>query len=358
MNKCSLLALLALFPACKDDKNTDTNTDTDTSPFVWIETHTHLRGIGYGGDLSVTDWEGAATEAADAMADLGVAIALIMPPPVSPDNVDEPIFYDYTALESLGGTAEVSFSFLGGGGLLNPLIHGTPTEEVTEIIEADFVAKANAILDAGAKGFGELTILHLSASSSHPFIQSPADHRLFYALFEVAAQRDVPVDIHLEVVSEDMPTPPSFLANSDNNPEELQANLPAFKKLLGDFPEVKVVWTHVGWDNTGDMTLTLLEELLLEYPNLYLSLKVMEELGRQSDANRPVDLEGNLRQPWIDLIQLNPDRFIIGGDQFYPGLSWGSNAQSLSTTIDAYKQLPEKLQRKVAQDNAISIYGL
>lgn len=53
------------------------------------------------------------------------------------------------------------------------------------------------IAKAGAIGFGEIAIEHLSSGrGAHPYESVPADHPLLFALVDVASRLSMPVDIH------------------------------------------------------------------------------------------------------------------------------------------------------------------
>ena len=51
-----------------------------------------------------------------------------------------------------------------------------------------------------------------------------------------------------------------------NNPDAL--------RLLAHNPKAKILWSHMGWDNTGHRTAALTARLLEKHPNLYMSFKI------------------------------------------------------------------------------------
>jgi len=89
-------------------------------------------------------------------------------------------------------------------------------------------------------------------------------------------------------VRADMPIP-ALLERSPNSPPTLKANIDRFRALLASNRKASIIWSHAGWDNTADRTVTLCEDLLSSNPNLYMSLKI----GSASlPLNRPVTPEG------------------------------------------------------------------
>lgn len=122
-----------------------------------------------------------------------------------------------------------------GGGELNPLILGTDPSAVTPQISREFAWNATAILEDGAKAFGEMAALHYSFSNRHRFEYAPPDHPLFLLLADIAAERDVPIDLHMEAVLEDEPTSEALLHRSQHKPD--MTLRPEWVQLLRDFPD-------------------------------------------------------------------------------------------------------------------------
>ena len=317
-----------------------------------IDTHAHLRGKYRSRGSFYSDYDRAAKTALAAMHALGIEKSLIMPPPFSPEH---PNRYDYRALAEVAKKNPERFAFLGGGGSLNPMIHESPDSgKLTPELRRKFEEIATEILRDGAVGFGEMTAEHLSFFTGHPYEAAPPDHPLFLLLADIAARHEVPIDLHMEAVPQDMPLPEKF--NSPPNPRILHENIAAFERLLSHDRNARIVWAHAGWDNTGYRTVTLMRRLLGGHPNLYMSLKI----NRLSlPQNRPLDENGEIRPEWVDLIRSFPDRFLIGGDQFYgiPRLTLRRPPRSVGPRV-FLNQLPADLARKVAHENAVRVYKL
>jgi hypothetical protein len=97
------------------------------------------------------------------------------------------------------------------------------------------------------------------------------------------------------------------------------------------------------------------------HDNLYPSLKMLTSPGPcQVLENRPLDPEtGELRSAWKALIEQYPNRFVLGGDEFF-GTSSASTAgsASLGGTWDIIDQLPHDIAEQLACDNPSRMWAL
>lgn len=319
----------------------------------WIDTHAHLDG-----KMGTTiDFEGSAEAAISAMDSMGIKKCLVMPPP-QPHGFRNLYECDLfvPALKKYRGR----IAFLGGGGSLNAMIHqAVNPNDVTADLKASFEKKAGEILALGASGFGEMTALHLSHFSNHPFESTEPDHPLFLLLADIAARKNVPIDFHMDAVAKDMPLPERF--TSPPNPATLKANLPAFERLLKHNPKARIVWVHGGSDFIGHWTAALSKELLQKNPNLLISIRINPPgLAETSlfTSNR------ELKAEWLELIKAFPDRFMLGSDTFYPSPRVQSPMRRAPTQMMLMPlrmlltKLPEELARKVGYENAARLYRL
>lgn len=327
------------------------------APLRWIDVHMHLvAGRDRGG---MADYAGAAAAALDEMNRFGIGMALLMPPP----QVDAQQVYDAAVFTPYLGRAG-RFAWLDGGGSLNAMLHRhADGRGITDAVRQDFLRKATALLDAGAKGFGEIAVLHLSAMPGHPYESVPADHPLLLALADLAAARDVPIELHMDAADGAMTTPPRFAAAP--NPSLLPDTVGGLPRLLGHNSQARVVWAHGGSDPLGGMSAANMGRLMDSHANLYVSLRIMGEDGPMQNK---VFSGGQLDPDWLALLQHHADRFMIGSDSFMVGPSIGSggpgvqfarfNAQKLAATNHFLSLLPPEVQRKVAVENAMRIYRL
>lgn len=317
-------------------------------------------GGGRAGRGVAEDYEAAAANLIAMMDRIGVAKAIVMPPPQRPNQRG-----GYTYQKLLGAVRRYPDRLVlaAGGGELNPLIVGTPAKEVTPDIRAEFKRKAQQIIDDGAKALGEMTALHFSFRNGHPFEQVDPDHPLFLLLADIAADNNVPIDLHIEAVPKDQALPERLVGFSSENPSMIKGNIPGFERLLAHNRKARIVWQHVGWDNTGHMTTALLRRLLEAHSNLYMALKRVSPQGEKFRAsdNNFVDDEGNLRAEWLKLFGDFSDRFVIGADEFVgvPGhADLKHHPIALEDTMAILKQLAPGLRQKIGRENAARIYRL
>jgi hypothetical protein len=327
-----------------------------TKVITYIDCHNHLVGrYGAPGGVEGEDYEGAAKVALSSMDQFGITQMIVMPPPFAPQS---PQSYDYTDLIPVVKKHAGRFAFLGGGGTLNVMIHQTASEkEISPALKEKFKAIALAILDKGALGFGEFAVEHFSLGPDHIYAWAPPDHPLFLLLADIAAEHDVPIDIHMEAVPEAMPLPAGL--QSPPNPKTLTPNIAAFERLLSHNRRARILWSHVGWCNTGQRTVALCADLLRKHPNLSMSFKISPRDSRPECM--PIEQGAGLKAEWLHLIREYPDRFIIGTDQFYvsPRSPRGQIGPTKAEPMHRFfSLLPPDLALKIGQENPRRIFGL
>ncbi len=304
---------------------------------------------------------GAVDAALKAMDSYGVRKAVVMSPPRSPQikqNFDYPDFIQYVRAHPN------RLAFMGGGGALNPLMHSVADPAaVTDAVRRKFADSARAILKAGAAGFGEMSSLHISLSPSHGYNFVPADHPLLLLLADIAAENDVPIDLHMDALAKSVPTPRRFAHNQ--NPPTLPATLPALERLLTHNPKAKIVWAHGGSDQLGELTAGLVGRMMDRYSNLYMSLRPVPPPAPV--ANKLYTLQG-IDPAWRRVLMRHSDRFVIGNDCFFlaPEAKSGGAPYEFSQGNERHLRamrafldlLPPDLARKIAYQNAARLYKL
>jgi predicted TIM-barrel fold metal-dependent hydrolase len=314
-----------------------------------IDAHNHLHW-GFHKDSM-----GAANAAIQKMDELGISKMIIMPPPGAPGHRG---VLDMSELMPVVRRFPERFACMGGGGSLNVMIHQTGSDRISPDLRKKFRAKALELLEEGAIGFGEFSVEHFSFSRTHPYESVSADHPLFLLLSDIAAQHGVPVDIHMEAITVDMPFPSSrFLDRSNQNPSKLTENMSAFERLISHNRKTKIIWSHVGWCNTGHRSVDLCRRILQRHPNLYMSFKLSPEgIARV----RPLDPTKNSIKPeWLQLIRDFQDRFIIGTDQFYaPPGARRIGPQKTEVMIRFINLLPLNIAHKICVENPRNIFNL
>ena len=255
--------------------------------------------------------------------------------------------YGRSEIEAILRGGHGRLAMVTGGESLNPTIQDTPPGSVSERIMREFRAEAETIASAGAIGFGEIALEHFSSGRGrHPYESTRPDHPLLLLLADIAAERRMIIDVHMEAVPSDMPMPQRLRGP---NPGELHANIAAFERLLEHNPEAKIVWAHAGWDHTGERRVPLMRSLLERHANLYMSVKI-DSSG--FPGTRPMG-EGGVRPGWIAMLRAFPDRFVIGSDQFF-----GEDMERLERARSFIDALPPDLAELVARENALRLYRL
>ncbi|MBI3097322.1 MAG: amidohydrolase family protein [Planctomycetes bacterium] len=311
------------------------------------------------GGVGASDYEAAAARLIEMMDRARVTKVIILPPP-SAKNLGAKGAGDYREFIDLIAKYPGRLSFVGGGSLLNGMIQETAAEAVTEKVRQEFRRRAEEILGKGAKGFGEMTALHLSEGEGHPFEEVAPDHPLFLLLADIAAEKDVPIDFHMDAVAEDMDLPSRLSVLGTGNPKRLKGNLAAFERLLAHNGKARIVWQHAGSDPVGGMTVDLLRRLLKSHPNLFVALRSPNPRAMPENPrllNTPVDETGKIRADWLSLFTEFPDRFMIGSDTFV-----SDGRDDRRSPFEGAWRFPEKLPadvaKRVAGGNAARVYGI
>jgi hypothetical protein len=319
---------------------------------AWIDCHAHLQPLYRtpGGGLSF-DWSGAEREALAKMDSAGISRTVIMPPPVVPGQEG---IYDAPELSKICSNSADRFTFMAGGGSLNPMIHKAWLQGTYgPRMEREFRNTAEGILALGAVGFGEMAAEHFSFTDNHPYESAPPDSRLFLLLADIAADRHVPIDLHMEAVPTAMDLP-AHLA-SPPNPKRLRPNIAGLEKLLKHNRKARIFWSHVGWGHTSMRSPSLCRRLLERHPNLFMSFKV----HRHSSPETRALARGRIKPEWLSLVQQFPERFVMGSDQFYV-TPWSDRQfpNSLVGALAVLASLPMDLAQQVGQKNPGILFKL
>jgi len=284
-----------------------------------------------------------------AMAALGRENAAMIVFQISPDTFDHPGRYDSEIILAEVKKHPGKLALTGGGGSLNAMImKSVATGDAGPEVQKKFKARAEELLREGVIGFGEMTAEHFDGFT--PYQSAPPDHPLFLLLADLAAEHNVPIDLHMEAVPQDMALPPDL--KSPPNAPRLHANIAAFERLLSHNPRAKVIWAHLGSDFTGFRTVDLDRRLLLAHPNLYMEIKTDPEA---KGLNYPIAADGKIKPEWLKLFTEFPDRFVIGSDQHYPEPKDAD--KRWQETILLFNQLPADVRKKIGTENIASIYG-
>jgi predicted TIM-barrel fold metal-dependent hydrolase len=305
------------------------------TPFV--EEHAHF---------DEKDPVGAVRSAVAALGRENAAMILFQ---ISPDVFDHPGRYDSEIILGEVKKHPGKLALTGGGGSLNAMImQSVASGDAGPDAQKKFKARAEELLREGVVGFGEMTAEHFDGFT--PYQTAPPDHPLYLLLADLAAQHDVPIDIHMEAVPKDMPLPEAL--KSPPNAPRLHANIAAFERLLAYNPSARIIWAHLGSDFTGFRTVELDRRLLAAHPNLYMEIKTDPDAH---GVNYPLGVDGTIKPDWLKLFTDFPDRFVIGSDQHYPEPKDAD--KRWQETILLFNQLPADVRKKIGTENVAHIYG-
>ena len=173
--------------------------------------------------------------------------------------------------------------------------------------DATLPGRVEAELNKGGwRGIGEL---HISARDRH----SP----VFRRIIEIAAQRQLPLQIHGD---------------------------PAVIDTVYDIsPSQPVIWAHAGTFPYPD----LVADYLQRYPALTVDLSVRD--GR-------IAPNGRISDDWYELVIRFPDRFMVGVDTFSPA-RWHHFDDAVATIRNWLAHLPDDVAKQLAYDNAAAFFG-
>lgn len=337
-------------------------------PFI-IDAHAHLNNAagpagpgGPGGRRprasgpSGPDFSAQVEAAIGRMDRHGIRRVVLMPPPMPPGARTA---YELDQLHFAVEKYPDRISLAGGGGSLNAMIQNTPADAVTDEIRQRFRAQAEQIVASGAVAFGEIAAHHLSMrrmGPQHAYENSPPDHPLLLLLADIAAEKGVPIDLHLDLVPEDMDLPGRPIFNP-STPAHLTANLAGFERLLDHNRKAMIIWAHAGTDPLGTRSPKIQRGLLTRHPNLYMSLRLS---GGGPPPFLALDQSLTLKPEWLALLRDFPDRFVLGSDFFHtPGdAQRGPGEEGFDNFSALLRQLPPELADAIAHGNAEKLYRL
>ncbi len=266
---------------------------------------------------------------------------------IPPFGVDDAMKYDAEIILPAARQYADNIGVLGGGGSLNPMImQAVSTGDSGPDVRKQFKERAEGLIREGVSGFGEMAAEHFAGTTAYEY--APPDHPLYLLLADIAAQYGVPIDMHMEAVPQAMPLPVGL--KSPPNAAQLHANNSAFERLLAHNPRAKIIWAHLGSDNTGFRTPESARQLLKAHSNLYMEIKC----DPRAVGKNPVFADGRVKPEWLKLFQEFPDKFIIGSDQHYPEEDGPTRWQTVVTILN---QLPASLRQRIGRENAEHVFS-
>lgn len=320
-----------------------------------IDTHAHLDFTRF------TDYGATLDGLIKTMDDYRIEKTILMPTPMG--GIVGQKTYDFPQLLPALQKYPGRIVLLAGPGAFGELYFQKAAAAITDDDRKIFRDKAEALAQMPIAGFGEIGIVHLSIpmmGPMHPYESVPADHPLLLLLSDIAAQNNLAIDIHFDLIPRDMDLPPNLVnpEAKQPNPSRLTQNRDGLERFLAHNRKTRIVWAHVGGEPLATRTPAIVRELLTRNANLYMSFRLQRPRPEiVADALTP---QGTLKPDWVRLISDFPDRFVLGTDTFYQDSpqARGGNAAGLENLQRMLSQLPPDVARKVARDNIAQIYRL
>jgi hypothetical protein len=205
-------------------------------------------------------------------------------------------------------------------------------------LQSDRALRYLATLEDGLKagcwaGIGELFVNTVGSHRTNA-MRMPADSPLMRRLWDYAAIYDTPLSVHM-----------------DADP----VSVAELRQLLTANQNATWIWAHSGWYAQPAQ----LRELLQAHPNLMLELSFRDEL-RSFFA---VSANGRLTEPWRQLLEGMPGRFLLGTDLLPPPapakyreliLFWRSVLEQL-TPSTAAKVAFENAEQLLAESRQVDV---
>ncbi len=229
------------------------------------------------------------------------------------------------------------FIALYGGEAITMLENAATSGHYTKADEKKFAALLEEAMSSGLySGIGEIGLRHFipKAESNAIDLTIAGDHPWMLIMSDIAAQYNVPIDVHMEATPETL--------------RGLEALLAHNKKTI-------IIWDHAGWANTDMPTPQLIGELMEKYPNLYASIKMRKDKTTPASVSI-FNSAKQITPEWLSLFKAFPDRLMIGSD-----IKAGIREDEFSFVKDHVKllsQLPSDILKKIERENAIRIFKI
>lgn len=208
-------------------------------------------------------------------------------------------------------------------------------------VTAQDTAQLKSALAAGAGCIGEVKVRHFASGPNPHDIDFEADNPYLTAVYGLARDHGVPVNVHFDYS---------------------EGQMDSFERALEQSRDPTKGNTHIIWAHMGDAPAAAIDGLLDRHANLYVDISSRNPLCTFTDRlasleeQRLDDGTYTLKPEWKALFEDHPDRFLFGTD-----IGPGDRHQSMAALVDYYRiilgQLPLEAQEKIGATNALTLFG-
>ena len=179
----------------------------------------------------------------------------------------------------------------------------------------------NLLKQGVVRGIGEISVTHFPGRGFPEADYSPV-HPLMWGMMDLAQKYGVPVNIHCEIT-----------------------RLAEFEELLRAYPRVAVIWAHGGYT-----PYYIAKRMVADHPNLLYELSARTWKNHPRSPDYTILKDGFQVWPrWLQLIEENPDRFLVGTDASHHDL--GRERSKIESVRSFLLQLSDQTREKVAHRN-------
>jgi predicted TIM-barrel fold metal-dependent hydrolase len=226
------------------------------------------------------------------------------------------------------------FISLYGGEAITLLDEVVARGSYTEAEQERYIALLEEAMKSGKySGFGEIALRHVLPNPNEGAdVTVPGDHPWMLIMSDIAAEYDVPIDVHMDI-------------------EAGENGIAGLETLLDHNTETTIIWSHTAWSRTDyeSFSVDVLRQLLEEHPNLYSSIKIQTETAFM-DQNKEIKPE------WMALFQDYSGRFMVGSD-IKPGLA-EDEFRFIKRHLKFLEQLPPEIVKAIERDNAVEVFHI
>ncbi|BAF71836.1 5-oxoprolinase (ATP-hydrolysing) [Sulfurovum sp. NBC37-1] len=185
------------------------------------------------------------------------------------------------------------------------------------------------------EGIGEILTRHDDLTALTYGEQARANHIALDAVYDFAAEHDLPVTIHSDISSVWVHKP---------------LYLEEMEEAVKNHPKTRIVWAHAGASRriVVPNLASIMGRMLKTYPNLWIDLSWVVYPNYVAPHGKP-------SKEWVALVEEFPDRFMIGTDNIGHYDNYEQTIKRYYVFLDA---LSPKTARLVAEKNFLSILPL